>query len=884
MKTQTIVVALAAVAASALTFAAPPPSVRAAIGRKAFLRCEADAKLPIEIVCDKKGDVITNAVLVVRQFVESDQIAVTTLDVPEIVSGEKGTVLAPVETRLRPGKTLLTVALETKAGVRLYWCPVPIELTIARRLGDNLPIVLDDSYDYYPAFAELGFTRCKGDRVMQRSGYSRNLKPTEAERIKAFKEFDEVFASGLEFGFSQPFMYPVGKDPKQFYRRQRDGSTARDNVYKGPYPEVSQPAMQDFAREISRFFIKEFGSHPAFKEVLFCSEMRDSSFPSFNTEHLKFKAETGLDYPERTGAETNEEWHAWAKKRFAATKGVVPENDPFYVCKTWQLAGGDGWPAFLSAAYDEYHQGMKDPDFMTRWDPAVRCPPAWTSGGNCRLLANWVYAVPEPMAVAGPTEETFAMARGRRPAQKVQAQTQLICYRRSLAPVQETVKEEPAWFKTHPKAAFMTIPPDALREATWFMISKPVSEVVYYGFETVIETGTDWYACTEPASYGVLKDLCWNVLRPLGPTLKRLGRKPQKVAVLESATSVMFGGHHQFGWQSEYVMHAQRAGLDPRVIYEEEILRDGTDGIDVIYAPHFVFTTQKILDALNAFRKRGGLLVLDSDHLAAIEPDVLSPDGVIWNVPKIDQPEGIEEATALASGNVDKRIETAHEKTLKLKNAQILRERLAAKGFRPEVDSSSPEIIVASRQHGDIPYVFAMNDKRTFGDYVGAWGHMMEKGLPIEGEVTIKDPGFKNLVVYELSRGGRVDVSRKDGLVHVPVKYETTDGRLFVFAEEAIERVALDGKVKVEGQGQQRMLSVQMKVLGASGKPMKGLWPVEVCVIDAAGNKIDGIDYGCAVDGVFTASVPLNLNDAKGVYTVTCRDRASGLTKSEIVK
>lgn len=870
-------VSLTAGAAFCLVTSAYAATLNIDLGRRAYLRCEADATLPFTVKGDRSA-ALTNAVVSVRQFVGSELVAMASVPVPDLAADGLAKLAAPVETRLRPGRSVVSLALKSRDGKRLALHAATADIVIAPRQGDHMEIRLWHPHMDFEKFADIGFTGANGSRFMRWTGYERNLKPTEAERRKAFETFDTALELGMTYGVDQPFLYPLGKDPKRFYRLNRDGGVARDNIYKGPYPEVSNPEMQAFAREEAKFFIKEFSGHPAFKNVLFCSEKRDASFPSFNSEHKRFKAEKGFDVPEVIGT-TNWNRLAWAKARFAATKGIVPEDDPVYVYEMWRLGGGDGWPAFLSAAYDEYHRAIKDPEFDTFWDPAVRWAPAWTSGGSCRTLGHWVYAVPEPMAVAGPAEETLAMARGHRPAQRVIPMTQLICYRRNLAPVQESVEQKPAWFRTHPDAAFLTVPPDALKEATWSMIAKPVAGVAYYGEPAVEETGEDWYACTAPASRAVLKDLCHNLLRPLGPTLKRLGRKPPRVAVLESVTSVIFGGHHQYGWSSEYVMHAQRARLDPRVIYEQEVVRDGLDGIDVIYAAHFVFTTQKVKDALDAFRKRGGILILDSDHLAAVEPDVVSPDAVVGVVPKIDQPEGIEEAAAASAGKAVTRLKTARTKNLKLKNAEILRERLAAKGYRPEVDSSSPEIIVYARQHGDIPYVFAVNDKRTFGDYVGQWGHMMEKGLPFEGEVTIRDPGFRNLAVYELSRGGRVDFTRKDGVVCVPVKYETTDGRLFVFAEQKIARVALEAKI--QGEGEQRMdsrsLWVEMKVLGEDGRPMKGLWPVEVCVKDAAGNRIDGLGYGCAVDGVFTASVPLNLNDAKGAYTVTCRDRASGL-------
>ena len=70
--------------------------------------------------------------------------------------------------------------------------------------------------------------------------------------------------------------------------------------------------------------------------------------------------------------------------------------------------------------------------------------------------------------------------------------------------------------------------------------------------------------------------------------------------------------------------------------------------------------------------------------------------------------------------------------------ANDLRKRLAAR-FTPEADSSSPEIVTYSRRWNDVRYVFAINDHRTFGDYVGPWGLVMEKGSPYEGEVSLAD-------------------------------------------------------------------------------------------------------------------------------------------------
>ena len=203
-----------------------------------------------------------------------------------------------------------------------------------------------------------------------------------------------------------------------------------------------------------------------------------------------------------------------------------------------------------------------------------------------------------------------------------------------------------------------------------------------------------------------------------------------------------------------------------------------------------------------------------------------------------------------------------------------LRAALAAKcAYAPKTDSSSPEIVTYSRAWGGTPYVFAVNDKRTFGDYVGQWGLTMEKGLPFAGEVTLADPEGRINAVYELSRGGEVKFSRRDGRVAVPLSYDTNDGRLLLFLPQKIASV----DAEVAKVGDALSVSVTMTVREAAGEPVKALLPVEVRVYDAAGRELDGAGYACAKDGVCRLSVRTNINDAPGGYRVVCRDRASGL-------
>ena len=201
-----------------------------------------------------------------------------------------------------------------------------------------------------------------------------------------------------------------------------------------------------------------------------------------------------------------------------------------------------------------------------------------------------------------------------------------------------------------------------------------------------------------------------------------------------------------------------------------------------------------------------------------------------------------------------------------------MRDKLASR-YVPVADSSSPEIIVYNRMWKNTRYVVAINDHRTFGDYVGPWGLTMEKGLPFAGDVSLADDGTIK-AVYELSRGGEVPFRREGGRVKVPVKYNTNDGRLLVFLRQKIASINVDAPKSVRAG---ETVHVKMSALDAAGRPIEALLPAEVRLYAADGKEIDGAGWTCLVRGTCTIEILTNLDDAPGAYRLVCRDRASGL-------
>ncbi len=795
-----------------------------------------------------------------------------TVQIGDMEPGVARQFAMPVETRFRPGPFKTRLSFHSANGVS---GEAVAELTIAPALRkDAMPAVIwgsRGSPDSEPA--ELGFTH----GLLHGIGWMK-LPTPNSSKVDYFKRLDDALACGFKKLNQLVVTYPSGaaerneKSPlnDRFMRRSRKGEF-KVRPWGGRTPEIGQPELIEHAKKLATASAEDFGDHPAFGGVLPVSERRDTTFPSFNTEHLRYKAETGFDVPDEVLYKV---W-SWGacKKRFP--DGIVDEDDPVIRFYKWFWNHGDGWPGYATAIADTYRETMKKynrPDFFSFWDPAVRTPYVWGSGGNVDYLNQWVYAIPEPMNIAGPTEEMFAMVKGR-PGQQVMMMTQLICYRKEIAPTNFVPRNAPEWLSRVPKANFPTIPPDVLTEAVWTMLSKPVKGVMFHGWGTISPTLVDGYrSYTCPGTRVRIGELMKGPVRELGPMLLKLGREPSEVVVHDSGITSIVDGPAQWGWRNVNALRVMNARLDPRIVFDEEIVRDGLGNAKVLYLWGAWFMTKPVLDKIRDFQSRGGIVVGEEDTLKAITPDIKLPLAK-FSAPKMDTTEWND-----AGGNATSQKATMAARNSRLEIAERLRMELAAKGYESKTGSSSPEIVTFNRQWEGVPYLFAINDRREFGSYVGQWGLAMEKGLPNAGTIHLRDPEGKVAAVYELSRGGEAQGVRREGdRLVVPVAYTSNDARFFAFLPEKIKSVSLDAAVSAGPGG---TVDAVFSVLGESGKPVHALLPVEIRVYDNEMREIDGAGWTAAEDGVARISLPLNLDDPPGSYTVIARDRASGFEAS----
>ena len=847
------------------------PVVFAMPGRMAFIRGEEGACAEIDVQ-NRSGEPLSDVRVTLEQFCAEGRVKNVKCKMENgkcLPDGETFKIRFSPETRIRPGWHLIRASFEGRdaAGVVVKTARL-IRYGIGPRTDDRMRTVMWGLPALFPAdtLKDIGFTH----------GYAYAGGPDEVDSEfnpkHVFNLFDTALVSGLGVvRIASPSIIPSCTDTNRYIRYD-----CLHRPSKTRQPEVSNPELVERLRAICTRDADIFADHPAFQGVLPYSERRDQSFPSFNTEPLRYKEATGHDIPK--GVDGKKFHLALAEKRFP--DGIVPEDDDIYRYYSWFLKGGDGWPTFLSAAFDAFRKRIRRPEFISFWDPAVRWAPTWGSGGSADMLNQWCYAVPEPMNVAGPCEEILAMTAGR-PGQQAAIMTQLICYRSKMAPMDEEVPSKPEWARQFPKAAFPTIPPDVLQEATWSMLAKPVQAIMYHGWGTIVDTHNETYYCfTNPESTDRLRELLKGVVAPLGPVLKRLGRETPPVAVLESFTTCAMGGPASWGWSAPSITCLQRARLDPRVVYEDTIQRDGFKGIKVLYAPQCRFMTPSMIERIKSFQKSGGILIADDQLVSALKPDVLVPLMSFEAPPESDHTEDVDAQEKAKAQALKTRNATVRAKTIMQAASDEIREKLAAKGYRPAADSSSSEIVTYSRRWESTPYLFAINDARTFGNYVGPWGRVMEKGVPTEGWVSLADPQNRIGAVYELSRGEAYAFTREGGNLKVPVKFRTNDGRMFVFLPSKIESVKVDAPSVVTRGGR---LEVSMTVADGKGNAVPALLPAEVRLFDSDGCEIDGGGYVCAEGGVAKVSFITNVDDADGTYRLVCRDRASGISVEKTI-
>jgi len=788
--------------------------------------------------------------------VKATVVAGSTTDTIQITniepSGEKK-VNIPVNTKLRAGTYSINVDVTAKANNKAYKANKSTSVVIVnRRPPLRMPVVLWSSRGEPKRLKEIGFTHHLIWIVHPIKVFKAG-KPTEAASARGITERSSLLNRYLAEDFGavgrvQPGVNSPARKVK-FARVDRAGKPYTHHKYHnvcGLFPEI-----QDYCYNTGASVARTFGKFPALEGALVHSEIRDSTAPCFHKHDREaFKKFAGYDIPKKVVSKSGVNYENIPD---FPNNRIIPDNDPLLTYYRWFWKNGDGW----NILHTKVHKGLKSgmhKDFWTFFDPAVRVPSVWGSGGGVDYLSQWTYSYPDPIKMGQATDEMFAMAEGGPEYQQVMKMTQVIWYRSGTAPnLPKDKNKRAAWEKgANADARFITIAPDHMSIAFWSKIARPVRGIMYHGFRSLNAVkGQEkaGYRFTNPDTMPVLTKLVRTVVEPLGPTLLQVEDGKSDIAILETFAAQMYAHRGTRGWSHKWEadMHLilQWARYQPKIIYDETVLRDGLDNYKVLVMPFCDVLTESVYRKVREFQRKGGIIVADEFLAPALIPDIM--------------------VSCL------KRSKNARKDKKALQGAaERLRAQLAP-FYKHYADSSNPDVIVRTRRFGETDYLFAINDKRTYGDYVGHHLLVMEKGLHNSAQLTLaRGDGY----VYDLVAHKSIPVKTTDKAISFNVDFGPGVGRLFMISPQEIKHVIINAPGKAR-RGKE--LSVKVAVTDGAKNPVKTVIPIEVTILDPEKRISEFSGYYGAKNGVTLIKLHPASNAKPGKWVIRVSELASGL-------
>lgn len=819
--------------------------------RRAFQRMERDITLNFKVINLQKS-AIKGATL--KFFLTGELVKEVAL--PELAANGAHAVALPFDTSLRPDTYALQAQLELahRPDADPYRSNESHNFTITPRRAPRMPVVMWGVYSSagtlkeLPRLKEIGFTHCLGLGANFDTIYKAGV-PTAPDTLESVKQTRELLDTALinDFGIVAS-LSPGSWAAKALPELRRIDKHGKSNAER-PTLCATAPGMDTFCYNVGASVARAYSDYPAWQAALLNTEVRDAANVCWH-DHDKAAARQALGYeysdktPRKNGAN-------YANIPDFPTDRVVPDDHPMLRFLSWYWKEGDGWNRLNS----ELNRGLKSggrKDLWTFHDPAVRVASVYGSGGTVDNISQWTYSYPDPIRIGLATDELFAMARGAAQPQQVMKMTQIIWYRSQTAPMAKgdevTKARASPWEDTDPDAAFPTIAPMHLREAFWTKIARPIRGIMYHGWQSLVPTdGRSSYRYTHPQTQHELKHLIDEVVTPLGPTLLQIDDPTADVAFLESFASQMFASRGTYGWGRGWQGDAYQillwASLQPQVIYDETIVAHGLDNFKVLVLTDCDILTATVVAKIKAFQQKGGIVVGDERLCPAITPDIKITS---YNRTRKAQ----EDRAAL--------IAKAHE----------LRAALG-QHYRPWCDSSNADIVPRRRVWQGSDYLFAVNDKREFGNYVGQHGLVMEDGLPSETTLKIARTGG---YVYDLLLGRQIEAKAEDNTLTLPCHLGPCEGALYLITDSPLKGVQV--KTAAEATRGSRV-ECSVTVVDDAGAPIRAVVPLKVDILDPSGQACEWSGYYGAPDGTLKLTLEIAANDQPGLWQIRAIELAA---------
>lgn len=624
--------------------------------------------------------------------------------------------------------------------------------------------------------------------------------------------------------------------------------------------DETDPEVREWALTTARDHARRWRDDPRMEYVLLNSEYENHSYPNLSDEaEARYEKMLGFPRPEQATRP-----FVPPSESLALFPGrIIPDDSELYGWFRFFYAGGGGALNGLTCQQSREINRVA-PHITTFHDPVLRGPQFHGRWEGMEMLNHWTYVERNPLDVAAFADELVRLGQANDWQMKISQMIQVIAYADRAMPGRGS--DAPAYLRDAP---FVAIPPDILTEAVWLVMSRPVDMIAFHGFQTAIETQEqDNYRYTNPHTLTALGRVTEELIEPYGPALRRIKKRHgPRIALLLSAVNTVFGRIPEGGGTRSLhnPLTAARFGVD--VLYDHDVKNGALEEYSVLAIPQCRFMLQSVRERIDEFQRAGGTVLLDGDA----EIDI--PDAIILE--EISSEAASDQQLELVPGEV---LELADSPRARLDAdlrmaAAALREQIIPRLDRkPFVDSAHPWVVLDARHSGELSYIFAINDRRQAGPYLGQFGAVLERGVPIETEIELRDtPG----AIYDALAGVQLNPAEtEDGGCSLPVTLEPGWGTLLIAADEPLGSPAVSVSDSTKDSGP---VDVQVQARYSSGRGVKGVVPVHFEVRSADGAVNDFSRFSATdEEGNWSTSIPIADNEPAGLWTVRITELIGG--------
>ena len=769
-----------------------------------------------------------------------------TLKFKSLAAGDSAAKMVSIDTKgLKSGNYKITAKLNDSKIKQQY------DILIA-------PVPLKDRY----LFQDLQGESNEGYwETLKKYGFNvyRFYTHPESNYKRARSYFAKVFDRAVKYGFKVGFAYTSAYGESN---RGEDTRTIRMNGAKSKYLNQWNPAEQRFQKKMMRQFMDVVKNYPALSFVNISEEVDCSLEVSYGEgDKKRAKKELGFELPSPTNKDMDIDGNAGRvagvpHKVRLNTPAVFSDNNKWYRFFKWYWLKGVGDIYLNSLLKKEIKE--TSPETLVGTLPFRAVPLAGRKTGQ-DIIGGWFYALPDPAEALGQIEIFKRCAVEGDKVKKVNYNPSLFLYSNKICPPVDKSR----WVGVQPT--------DYIIEADWIGFSRRPDLM---GHWTLV------YAAKEllrPNGFGknYPKDITekigkfsHEILQPLWPAVSKLNKVPRKCAFLISFGSQIFGykiwsgygGTSGFG----YYAALQKAHIPADIIFDETIKKGGLDKYKVLFMHKITHLPESVYKRIVEFAKKGGTVICGkpfSDMIpGAVNYDMNMKQRLYYAYAELLRGKGV-------TGDV-------LQKTMDKHTADV--KKIAFDKVKPYADCNSPKVFLNLLKKGDAKFLFVINDKRTFGDYLGKkYRICMEKGLPQDVTISLNQT---NCVVYDLVSHQQLKTIEKNGKTLVDLKLKPAWGALLAIYPRGIKNISIKTPKQLK-PGEKTSFAVN--ITDSDDKNISGVQPLEITITDPAGKRNEYSNYYAAVNGVCEINFIPAVNDLHGKWKISIVELSSG-KKAEV--